>query len=147
MEDEASIKTPNPYWDFLMDKPKFHPLVNIPSEQQGNPSWKHLCEELMSALKMILLEPVISQRKILLERPVEMVVMGNLFLVKLLQFSMPTIACTLNILNNQSQFGILRHSVNLFPGLIREKNVLKQAWTLREIGEEHGLILGIPPIR
>ena len=26
--------------------------------------------------------------------------------------------------------------MNLFPGLIREKNVLKQAWTLRETGEE-----------
>lgn len=39
IEDEAWIKTPNPYWHFLMDKQKFHPMVNIPSEQQGNPFW------------------------------------------------------------------------------------------------------------
>lgn len=100
MEDEAWVKTPNPYWHFLMDRPKFPLLVNIPSEQQGNPFWKHLYEESMSALETIHLETTICQRKILIEKPMEMVVVGNLFLLKLLQFSMPKIACTLNILSN-----------------------------------------------
>ena len=33
MEDEAWITTPNPYLHFLMDKPKFQPLVSIPPSQ------------------------------------------------------------------------------------------------------------------
>ena len=74
--------------------------------------------------------------KILLERPIEMVAMRNLYVVKLLQFSMPTIACTLDILSNQAQFGILKHVMNLLPGVIRERNALRQAWTLRVIREE-----------
>ena len=110
MKDEAWVKTPNLYWHFHMNKPKFLPLVNIPLAQQGSPCWKHLCKESMSALETILLEPMICQRKILLEKPMEMVVIGNLFLV------------------------------NLFPRLIREKIALRQAWTLRETGEEPSLI-------
>ena len=140
IEDVAWIKTPNPYWHFLMDRPTFPPLTNMISVQQGSPFWKHLCEESMSALETILLERAICQRKILQEKPVEMVVIGNLFLVKLLQFSMPMIACTLNILSNQSQFRILRHTVNLFPGLIKEKFALRQAWTLRETREKPSLV-------
>ena len=79
---------------------------------------------------------VFVQVKILLERPIEMVAMRNLYVVKLLQFSMPTIACTLDILSNQAQFGILKHVVNLLLGVIRERNELRQAWTLRVIREE-----------
>ena len=70
------------------------------------------------------------------KRPIEIVVMGNLSLIKLLQFSMPTIACTLDILSNQAQFRILKHSMNLFPSVLRERNELRQAWKLKEIGEE-----------
>ena len=70
------------------------------------------------------------------KRPIEMLVMGNLSLIKLLQFSMPTIACTLDILSKQAQFGILKHSMNLFPSVLRERNELRQAWKLKEIGEE-----------
>ena len=65
-----------------------------------------------------------------------MVVMGNLSMLKLLQFLMPTTACTLNILSNQAQLGILKPAMNLFPSVIRERNKLRQAWKLREIGEE-----------
>ena len=79
---------------------------------------------------------MIVQMKILLKRPIEMVAMWNLYVVKLLQFSMLTIACTLDILSNQAQFGILKHVVNLLPGVIRERNKLRQAWTLRVIREE-----------
>ena len=106
------------------------------SVQQGSPFWKHLCEESTSALEMIYLETKICQRKILQERPVEMVAMGNLFLAKLLQFSIPMIACTLNIHSNQSLFGILKHAMNLFPGIIKEKMAMRHAWTLGETGEE-----------
>ena len=34
LEDEARITTPNPYWRFFMDKPKFQLLVSIRSAQQ-----------------------------------------------------------------------------------------------------------------
>ena len=95
----------------------------------------HLCEKSLSALEKIHLELVISQRKILLEQPIEMMVMGNLSVLKLLQFSMPTIACTLNILSNQAQFGILKHVVNLFPRVIRERKELRQVWISRETRE------------
>lgn len=44
-----------------------------------------------------------------LDRPIELALMGNLFMVKLLQFSMTPIACTLNIRSNQAQFGISKH--------------------------------------
>ena len=79
---------------------------------------------------------MITQRKILLDWPIEMVVMGNLSVLKLLQFSRPSVACTLNILSNQAQFRILKHAMNLFPSVIRERNELRQAWKSREIGEE-----------
>nr|POE54011.1 hypothetical protein CFP56_35188 [Quercus suber] len=88
IEDEAWITTPNPYWHFLMDKSKFPPLIVTPSQTQESPSWKPLCEKSLSVLEGIHLEPVISQRKILLNRPIELVLMENLFKVKLLQFSM-----------------------------------------------------------
>jgi len=82
---------------------------------------------------------VIVQRKVLLERPIEMVVMGNLYVIKFLQLLMPIIAYTLVIRSNQAQMGILKHAVNLIPGVLREKTVLRQAWTLRETGEEPSL--------
>lgn len=62
--------------------------------------------------------------------------MGNLYRVKLFQFSVPSIALTLDILSNQGPLGILKHPVNLFQGIIWEKRKLRQVWTLREIGEE-----------
>ena len=99
----------------------------------------HLCEKSLCALEKIHLELVIVQRKVLLERPIEMVVMGNLYVIKLLQFSMSIIACTLVIRNNQAQMGILKHAVNLIPSVLREKTVLRQAQTLRETGEEPSL--------
>ena len=34
IEDVAWIKTPNPYWHFLMDRPTFPPLTNMISVQQ-----------------------------------------------------------------------------------------------------------------
>ena len=64
-----------------------------------------------------------------------MMVMGNLSVLKLLQFSMSTIACTLNILSNQAQFGILKHAVNLFPRVIRERKELRQVWISKETRE------------
>ena len=102
MEDETWISTPNPFWHFLMDKPKFAPLIVTPLHLQECPSWKPLCEKSLSVLEGIHLELVISQRKVLLDRPIELVLMGNLFMVKLLQFSMTPIACTLNIRSNQA---------------------------------------------
>ena len=90
----------------------------------------------MTALKEIHYEPVISQRKILLERPIKMVLIGNLFKVKLLQFSVPSIGLTLDICSNQGSIGVLKHAVNLFPEIIRDKRDLKHAWTLREIRKE-----------
>lgn len=61
---------------------------------------------------------------------------GNFSVLKLLQFSRLTIACTLNILSNQAQFRILKHAVNLFLSVIRVRNESRQAWKLREIEEE-----------
>ena len=136
MADEAWITTPNPYWHFLMDKLKFPPLIASLSQTLKSPSWKPFCEKSLSVLESIHLEPTISQRKVLLNRPIELMLMGNLFTVKLLQFSMAPITCTLNILCNQAQFGILKHVVTLFLEIIREKILLRQAWTVREIGEE-----------
>ena len=59
MEDEAWITTPNPYWDFLMDKPKFPLLVGTPSAHQEKQSWMHLCEKSLCVLEKIHLKPVI----------------------------------------------------------------------------------------
>lgn len=85
------------------------------------------------------MELEISQRKILLERPIEMALMGNLFKVKLLQFLAPSIALTLDICSNQGPMGVLKDTVNLFLEIIQEKRDLKHAWTLREMGEEPSL--------
>lgn len=52
MDNEAWIKTPNPYWHFLMDKQKFHPST-FPRSNKGIPFGA-------SALETILLEPMIS---------------------------------------------------------------------------------------
>ena len=65
-----------------------------------------------------------------------MALMGNLFKVKILQFSVPSIALTLDICSDQGLMGVLKHAVNLFPEIIQEKRDLKHAWTLREIGKE-----------
>ena len=65
-----------------------------------------------------------------------MALIGNLFKVKLLQFVVPTIVLTLDIRSNHSSMGILKHAVNLFPRIIREKRELRQEWMLRKIGEE-----------
>ena len=59
VEDKAWLKTPNPYWHFLMDKPMFPPLTNMVSVQQGSPLWKHLCKESMNALEKLYLVPAI----------------------------------------------------------------------------------------
>ena len=61
---------------------------------------------------------------------------GNLFMVKLLQFSMKNIACTLVTRTNQAPLGILKHSINLFPGILDKKTDLTQVWILREVGEK-----------
>ena len=79
---------------------------------------------------------MITQRKILLEKPIEMAIMGNLFKVKLLQFSVPSIAITLNICSSLGLLGVLKHAVNLFPEIIRVRRELKQTWKLREMSED-----------
>ena len=133
MTDEAWFTTPNPYWHFLTDQPKFPPLMSQP---QGHLFEQPLCEKSLSALEEIFLEPVITQRKILLEKPIEMAIMGNLFKVKLLQFSVPSIALTLNICSSLGLLGVLKHTVNLFSEIIQVKRELKQTWKLREMSED-----------
>lgn len=78
--------------------------------------------------------PVISVRKILQDKPVECLMMGNLHRVKLLQFAELKINGTILIRVKQEMMGIIKHSRTLF----RKK--LIEAWRLRDTKDSSSLL-------
>ena len=48
----------------------------------------------------------------------------------------PVLEAIYSIYIEHSEFRILKHTVNLFPSVVRERNELRQAWKSRETGEE-----------
>ena len=61
--------------------------------------------------------------------------MGNIHWVKLLQFSAPKIKHTILTKCIKGNLGVWKHSVTLFSEMIRAKSLLRQAWSLRAIGD------------
>jgi hypothetical protein len=132
----------------IMDsQPK--PMVVLPHGSPSTPSFgsndlRVVCAAIATAplrnslteLKLRLLSTEIVQRKILLQEPTECAVVGNLFQVKLLQFSFPEIKCTLMTKSSLEPLGILKHVVTLLLGLLRLKETLIPAWMSSEIGDD-----------
>ena len=135
MIEEAWMTTLNPWWNFIMDCPCLQLLGTHTSAHSKEHWFQPLSERLLRSLKEKHLDPGIRQRKILLEKAIEFLMTGNLFMVKLLQFSMKNIACTLVSKTNQAPMGVLKHLINLFPGILDKKTDLTQAWSLREVGK------------
>lgn len=78
--------------------------------------------------------PVISVRKILQDKPVECLMMGNLHRVKLLQFAELKINGTILIRVKQEMMGIIKHSITLFH------KKLIEAWRLRDTKDSSSLL-------
>ena len=78
--------------------------------------------------------PVISVRKILQDKPVECLMMGNLHRVKLLQFAELKINGTILIRVKQEMMGIIKHSTTLFH------KKLIEAWRLRDTKDSSSLL-------
>jgi hypothetical protein len=95
----------------------------------------YLSENSLTTLEELFLSPMIVQQKILLSTPIECAMMGNLFKVKLMQFSPPIIAISLDIRTSHVT-GILKHMVTILSGLLKSKMELQQVWMLREVGDD-----------
>ncbi|GMY24153.1 hypothetical protein FCV25MIE_19395 [Fagus crenata] len=135
LSDEAWLNTLNPWWVFLSDLPQIQPLEVRTSSLHAPPLSLYLSENSLTTLEELFLSPVIIQRKILLSTPIECAMMGNLFKVKLMQFSPPIIAISLDIRTSHVT-GILKHMVTILSGLLKSKMELQQVWMLREVGDD-----------
>ena len=111
LSDEAWSSTPDPWWRFLMDRPTIPTITLVQSRQTSS---HYLSEESLTELKVQDVEPVITERKILKNTPVECKVLGHVHRVKLIQFSMPVIRGTMVVRTNQVEMGILNHAVMIF---------------------------------
>jgi len=72
-------------------------------------------------------QSVITVRKILQDRPIECMMMGNLYRVKLLQFVELEINGTILIKASQDTMAIIKHSTTLFRGKLELKMELMEA--------------------
>ena len=81
----------------------------------------------------------------MVERPVKCATLGNIHRVKLLQFSAPKIKHTILVKCTKWNLGVWKHSVTLFSEKIKAKTLLKQAWSLRDIGDSSSPICFDPP--
>ena len=61
--------------------------------------------------------------------------MGNIHRVKLFQFSAPKIKHMILVKCTEWTLGVWKYSVTLFSEVIRAKTLLKEAWSLRDIGD------------
>ena len=114
-----------------MDRPTIPTITLVQSRQTSS---HYLSEESLTELKVQDVEPVITERKILKNTPVECKVLGHVHRVKLIQFSMPVIRGTMVVRTNQVEMGILNHAVMIFPEEICLKQVLMERWRWREMG-------------
>ena len=133
--DEVWILTPNPWWRFVTDRPALLPIPLNNSNPFVRSSILPLSELSLCEMKADLLEPVITERKILVERLVECATMGNIHRVKLFQFLAPKIKHTILVKCTEWTLGVWKYSVTLFSEVIRAKTLLKEAWSLRDIGD------------
>lgn len=131
LSDEAWSSTLDPWWRFLMDRPTIPTITLVQSRQTSS---HYLSEESLTELKVQDVEPVITERKILKNTPVECKVLGHVHRVKLIQFSMPVIRGTMVVRTNQVEMGILNHAVMIFLEEIYLKQVLMERWRWREMG-------------
>ena len=117
MKDEAWIMTPNPWWRFLMDRPPvpMSPVISLRSSITGSDMQNS--EKSLSEAEVGLTEPKVTIRKKLLTSPVECSLMGNLHMVKMIQFAEPMMNGTVLIKVTQEEMGIIKHSVTLFQGI------------------------------
>ena len=82
--DVAWILTLNPWWRFVTNRPALPPIPRNSSNSSVRLSNLPLSELSLCEMEVDLLEPVITERKILVERPVECAMLGNIHRVKLL---------------------------------------------------------------
>ena len=82
---------------------------------------------------------VIAVRKILQDRPVECMMMGNLHRVKLLQFVESKMSVTILIKATQEMMGIIKHLATLFQGKIESRRALMEVWRLRDTEGSYSL--------
>ena len=97
MKDEAWIMTPNPWWQFLTDRPPvpMSPVISSRSSVTGLDMQNS--EKSLSEAEVGLTEPKVIIRKKLLTSPVECSLMGNLHMVKMIQFAEPVMNGTVLI--------------------------------------------------
>ena len=81
-------------------------------------------EKSLSETKVGLTEPKVAIRKKLLTSPVECSLMGNLPMVKMIQFIEPVMNDMVLIKVTQAEMGIIKHSVTLFQGIWESRKEL-----------------------
>ena len=96
-------------------------------------------EKLLSKAEMAWTQPVISVRKILENKSMECLMMGNLHRVKMLQFAEPLIKETILTRASQDTLGIIKHSITLLRGSLESRMELMDAWKLRDTEDASSL--------
>lgn len=97
MKEETWVTTPNPWWRFLVDRlVVLIPLV-ISSGLSTTKSRVPTSDRSLAEPKAMWTQPIITERKILQNRPIECLMMGNLHRVKLMQFAKLEINMTMLI--------------------------------------------------
>ncbi|KAL0012862.1 hypothetical protein SO802_007970 [Lithocarpus litseifolius] len=139
MKDEAWLTTPNPWWRFLSDRPAVPtpPVTNSGRSAIGSRMLDS--ERSLAEAETEWTLPVISERKMLQNRPIECLLLGNLHRVKLLQIEEPVNNVTVLIKASQGTMGIIKHSVTLLRGRLERRMELLEAWMLRDIEEGSSL--------
>ena len=139
LKDEAWMLTPNSWWRFLINWPAV-PVPPLISPRSLAPrSSRHPSEKLLSKVEVEWTHPIIILRKILQDRPVEYMMIGNLHWVKLLQFAEPEMSVTILIKATQEMMGIIKHSATLFREKIESRKALVEVWRLRDIEDSSSL--------
>ena len=79
--------TPNPWWRFVTDRPAMLPLPPPSSTLLKTSSGEQLSEKLLTELEREVMIMEISERKMLKDKAVECVMLGNLNMVKMIQYA------------------------------------------------------------
>ena len=96
-------------------------------------------EKSLSETEVGLTEPKVAIRKKLLTSPVECSLMGNLHMVKMIQFAEPVMNGTVLIKVTQAEIGIIKHSVTLFQGIWESRKELLELWRSRDTEDSSSL--------
>ena len=127
MKDEAWVNTPNPWWRFLTNRPGV-PIPQVTSSRlSATESGEKISEKSLAEAEAAWTWPDITERRVLQNRPIECLLLGNLHRVKLMQFAEPVTNLTMFIKVSQGTMGIINHSVTLFRGRLELKMVLLEA--------------------